>query len=321
MAKVSICIPAYKDVEGIRRLLRSIAESEYKDYEVIITDDTPDESISDAVSSFEKDNSVISVRYVHNTEALGPAGNWNHSISLASGEYIKIMHQDDWFTDSKSLGKFADMLDKDPDAVLAFSGSRQVDLSTERSDGSSSEMRDKASTDEPGMNYEYYDRHITPEHLELVKKDGHNLFLGGYIGAPSAVIYRNCDVRFDDKLKWLIDSDFYIRLLERKNVFANTDEPLVCIGVSSAQLTNSCASDKDVNISEHKYLYEKYKLSGERSYQDKLIDIVVSYGGKFADIADCGIDPDIYKQAEKKHDREKREFYLNLIRTKLGLNK
>ena len=295
MAGVSICIPAYKDIQGIKRLLKSIAESEYRDFEVIITDDTPDESISDAVSSFENDNPGISVRYIHNLEALGPAGNWNHSISLATGRYIKIMHQDDWFTDKDSLGKFVEMLDNDPDAVLAFSGSRQVDLDTDSS----------------------YDRHITKENLDLIKKDRRNLFLGGFIGAPSAVIYRNCDVRFDDKLKWLIDSDFYIRLLEKKNSFANTDEPLVCIGVSSTQLTNSCASDKDVNISEHKYLYEKYDLSHERAYQDKLIDIVVSYGGKYSDIADCGINPKLYKQAKKKHDKEKREFYLRLIRTKL----
>lgn len=41
MCKVSICIPAYGNPEGIRRLLDSIAGQTYTDFEIIITDDSP----------------------------------------------------------------------------------------------------------------------------------------------------------------------------------------------------------------------------------------------------------------------------------------
>ena len=47
---------------------------------------------------------------------------------MAQGTYIKIMFSDDWFTFSDSLGKLVELLDKNPNAVLAFSGSRQVML-------------------------------------------------------------------------------------------------------------------------------------------------------------------------------------------------
>ena len=39
MPKVSICIPAYKDREGLKRLLKSIEKQSFTDYEVIISDD------------------------------------------------------------------------------------------------------------------------------------------------------------------------------------------------------------------------------------------------------------------------------------------
>ena len=47
MAKVSICIPAYRDARGVERLLKSISGSDYRDIEVIITDDTPDDSVAE----------------------------------------------------------------------------------------------------------------------------------------------------------------------------------------------------------------------------------------------------------------------------------
>ena len=55
---------------------------------------------------------------------------------MASGEYIKIMFSDDWFTDSKSLGAFVEMLDDNPDVMLAFCGSRQVMLDGENTEES-----------------------------------------------------------------------------------------------------------------------------------------------------------------------------------------
>lgn len=298
MAQVSICIPAYKDVTGIRRLLGSIYDSEYTDYEVIITDDTKGDGIGSLLEDFE-----LPIRYEHNETTLGPAGNWNKAISLATSPYIKIMHQDDWFTHSLCLGRFVDMLNSDREASLAFCGTRQVNL----------------RKDDPEDLSDFYDRSITGVQRSLIHEDYRNLFLGGFIASPSAVIFRRNDVRFDPKLKWLLDSDFYMRVLAQNPNFVCDSSPLVCIGISRNQLSHSLAADKDLNIFEHKYLFKKFNLQETESYRDKLIDVCVSYNGRYSDISDLGITKEEYQSVYRIFKKRKRDYRKNLVLRKLGL--
>ncbi|MBQ8946852.1 MAG: glycosyltransferase family 2 protein [Lachnospiraceae bacterium] len=299
MSQVSICIPAYKDVEGIRRLLGSIYDSEYTDFEVILSDDTPGREISDLLEDFE-----LPIRYVHNKKPLGPAKNWNQAISMAKSPYVKIMHQDDWFTHSLCLGRFVEMLDENRDVDLAFSGTRQVSI----------------NKNDPEDLSDFYDRAISPVQRTLIQQDYRNLFLGGFIGSPSAVIFRQTDARFDEKLRWLIDSDFYMQVLSEGSGFVNDRSPLVCIGVSNTQLSHTLAQDKDINIYEHRYLFKKYKLDKTQEYRDKLIDVCVSYNGKYSDISDLGITKEEYKSVYRIHAKRQRKFIKQLILRKLHLS-
>jgi glycosyltransferase involved in cell wall biosynthesis len=109
MTKVSICIPAYKQVQFLRVTLESILSQRFTDYEVNITDDSPDDSVEQLVKEFLLDGRI---RYSHNPKQLGSPENWNECIRSARGELIKIMHHDDHFTDADSLGRFVDMLQK-----------------------------------------------------------------------------------------------------------------------------------------------------------------------------------------------------------------
>ncbi len=300
MSQVSICIPAYKDVEGIRRLLGSIYDSEYTDFEVILSDDTPGNEIEGLLEDFE-----LPIRYVHNKKPLGPAKNWNQALSMATSPYVKIMHQDDWFTHSLCLGRFVEMLDQNREVDLAFSGTRQVTI----------------NKSDPEDLSDFYDRAISPVQRSLIHQDWRNLFLGGFIGSPSAVIFRRTDERFDTKLKWLIDSDFYMRVLSSGKGFVNDRSPLVCIGVSNTQMSHALAQDKDVNIYEHRYLFQKYHLEKAQEYRDKLIDVCVSYDGKYSDVQDLGITKEEYKSVHRIHVKRQREFYKQLILRKLHLSK
>ena len=183
MNKVSICIPAYNNKAGIERLLNSIKEQTFTDYEVIITDDSTTDDVKDVVSSCG-----LNVNYVKNQARDGSTANWNKAIDMASGEYIKIMHHDDWFTFDNSLEKMVKLLDENEGAVLAFSGTMQVGTK------------------------ESYSRHIKREDALFIEKDWRNLYLGNTIGAPSSVIHRRCDKRYDVNLKWLVDMEFYMQL-------------------------------------------------------------------------------------------------------------
>ncbi len=269
MSKVSICIPAYNNGPGVKRLLESIKKQTYKDYEVILTDDSTTDDVRKAV-----DESGVVDNYTKNETRDGSTVNWNKAIDKASGDYIKIMHHDDWFTDSDSLAKMVRLLDENPEAILAFSGTMQV--GTENT----------------------YSRHIKKEDAELIRRDWRNLYLGNTIGAPSSVIHRRTDKRYDTNLKWLVDSEFYLQLLDGNKPFVYTEEPLISIGIGDEQITNSCISDSEVNIREYKYVYAKHSLMGIETYKDKLESIFIDYDAKLRDIK--GTDISVMRFAKDK---------------------
>lgn len=103
---ISICIPAYKRIDFLKRLLDSIQIQTFHDFEVIVTDDSPDDSVRILCESYESFD--LKLTYWKNSPSLGTPANWNKAISMAKGLWIKLMHDDDWFIDSSALMIFAD---------------------------------------------------------------------------------------------------------------------------------------------------------------------------------------------------------------------
>src|SRR5687768_8688741 len=101
---ISICIPAYKRTEYLKRLLDSISIQSFRDFEVVVTDDSNDDSVSILLKSYE---AAFPLRYQKNVLSLGTPENWNEGVRIATGIWIKIMHDDDWFEDADALRKFA----------------------------------------------------------------------------------------------------------------------------------------------------------------------------------------------------------------------
>ena len=94
---LSICIPAYNRPLWLRRGLESVAVGNgvYAAWvEVVITDD-----------SDHREGEVIAgevlggwhYRYEHHERPLGMAQNWNRAIALARGQYVMVLHDDDFF--------------------------------------------------------------------------------------------------------------------------------------------------------------------------------------------------------------------------------
>lgn len=271
MAKVSIGIPAYHGKEGIIRLLESIGQQTYRDYEVVITDDSEGDEIGRLAKGRQ------GVRYYKNGTRLGAAANWNEAMRRCGGEYMKIMHHDDWFTTPDSLGEFVRMMEEHPEADMVFCGTRQV---------------------EPEKSYE---RFISPGDAELIKQDYRNLYLGNTIGAPSAVMHRKGVGEYDESLTWLVDMEFYMHILKRNPHFAYTEKPLVSIGISGSQLTESCIGNREINVREYGYVYKKYELDSEKAYREKLMEILMDYDAQYVEAAKFGVTKAEYtiRKAEK----------------------
>ena len=84
---VSILIPTYemagRSVEMLHDLLTSLDKQTYKDYEVIISDDSSNEDVSDYIKG------VNNVKYFRNDTTKGAAFNLNHALTHAKGNIIK----------------------------------------------------------------------------------------------------------------------------------------------------------------------------------------------------------------------------------------
>ena len=257
-AKVSICIPAYGNSAYVRRLLDSIRIQTYKDYEVIITDDSPDDEVKNTAEEY----SDLPIRYVKNKTRLGATGNNNAAISLATGEYIKPMHHDDAFLLPDSLGRFVQMLDEDPDAVLAFAASKEVF------------MDEKAQVDESRS----FDHVISEIEEWQLKVDKRNLYLVNMIGAPSAVMVKNNGCLMDEELTWLVDLEYYMRLLPGKGGYVYTKDALVSIGHGPGELTDRCVADHEMIVREMRYVYIKHDLKSEKPFRKHLVRTVIREG-------------------------------------------
>jgi glycosyltransferase involved in cell wall biosynthesis len=232
MPLISICIPAYKRLNYLSRLLQSISIQTFKDFEVIITDDSPDDAVEKMLENYKGQFSLI---YHHNKKPKGTPANWNEGIRRANGEWIKLMHDDDWFADAMSLQVFADHT-KDAGKLIFSSYTNQA-------------VNNKV----PEIVHlsKRWEKRITSEPLTLL---AYNV-----IGPPSVtLIHREVKELYDEDMKWRVDIDYYIRLLLAGSPLCYIDKPLIHVGISETQVTNACFQNPSVELPEGYLLLKKY---------------------------------------------------------------
>lgn len=231
---ISICIPTYLRIDTLERLMKSISLQSFKDFEVVITDDSPDDSVATLVDQYAKQ---FCCKYFKHTHALGTPENWNASINKASGEWIKLMHDDDWFANEKSLEIFAGHTnDQIP---FIFSNYFRVDV----------------------------EKKITKLNLlssvwkKRIMQEPFVLYASNRIGPPSVtMMHHRIKDRYDRSYKWLVDLELYIRVLSEEKKFTHITKPLINIGLNDAQVTNSCFLNPSVELPEGLQLLENNGL-------------------------------------------------------------
>lgn len=226
---ISVCIPAYKKAAKLAALLDSLLRQDFRDFEVIVSDDSPDDSVKQVC---EKYHQYFRLQYCHNHPALGSPENWNEAIRLAKGQWIKIMHDDDAFAGPDSLRKLYELTQNG--AGFVFSGYNII---------------------EGGQIGETHA--ISAAWVEQLHRDPRLLMVNNVIGHPSVVLHRNQkDYLYDPRMKWMVDIDFYIRYLQ-SSPFNYSVEPLINIGRHEEQITRSVFTDKQVVIPENLLLLDK----------------------------------------------------------------
>lgn len=252
MRKVAICIPAYNNLHFLKRLLESIRIQTYKDYCVIITDDSTDNEVQQFVENYKK----LNILYYKSEKILGPTKNTNYCIKMAQlndPEYIKILHHDDYFSFCDSLEKMIMLLETHPEADIAFSGTNEV-----------------------GADFNY-SRSITKEQEKKIWDDYRYIFLENCIGAPSATIVRNNHILLDENMIWEVDVEWYFRILMNNHLFVYTTEPLVSIGRGETQVTQACVSNTKLRLEESYYFFSKHKELHEEKFMEHVLKMLGFY--------------------------------------------
>jgi glycosyltransferase involved in cell wall biosynthesis len=234
---VSICIPTYKRISYLKRLLESIVIQTCKDYEVIITDDSDNDSVKDLLKEYE---SRLPIRYYKNEHALGTPANWNRAISKAKGSWIKLMHDDDWFSTPESLAGFVKFADNDHPFI--FSAYYTVSETSGRKHHKLSEFKNTIIR-EPGV-----------------------LFAKNVIGPPSTtLIHKDISESYDERLKWRVDIEFYMRVLKQTKHYTYIDAPLINVGLNESQVTQSAINNPGIELPEGWLLLKEYGVKSLRN--------------------------------------------------------
>lgn len=226
--KVSIAISTYeaggKGVELLEHNLRQIEKQDYQNIEIVVSDHSQNDEIKNLVTQFTK----YPVLYVRNEEHRGNSSqNTNNAMRFCTGDLIKVMFIDDYFYDNSAVSLIVSMFKNHKNKWLVNSYLHTNDRKN-------------------------YSRPLHPKWNDRIK-NGVNT-----IGCPSGLtIRKEVTERFDEKLKWLMDVDYYYRLYQNHGPPMYLHKFLVVNLLHPQQVTNT-QIDKQLIQREENYLKQKY---------------------------------------------------------------
>lgn len=234
---VSVCIPTYKGGAYLAAAIDSVLAQTLVDFQLIVVDDNSPDDTAQIVARY-RDPRLI---YVRNPSNLGPEGNWNRCLELATGRYFKLLPHDDLLAPA-CLERQAAILESDTVQALALVfGARNVI----GPDGRRLAIR----------RYGHAGNERLPAQTvgtQCVRR-GTNV-----LGEPGSVMFRRELAqrvgRFDARYPYVIDLDYWLRLLDHGDAYY-CDEELSAFRVSreqwSVRLGHQQAEDFQQSMRQH----------------------------------------------------------------------
>lgn len=115
--KISVIIPVYNGEKYIKRCLKSIALQNNKNYEVIIINDGSIDNSVKIINDFIHNHNKQDKYVLIDKKNEGVAKTRNYGISLAKGEYITFIDQDDYINPDY-FENYINMLDNCNDIII-----------------------------------------------------------------------------------------------------------------------------------------------------------------------------------------------------------
>ena len=230
--KISVCIPTYeakgKGVFFLEKNLNGILAQTYSNFEIIISD----HSVNDEIERYVTSLNNYRIKYFRYKDYIGkPAYNTNNAINNSTGDYIKIMNQDDYIESNDFFEKSIELLNGGYRWVLA--NFKHLDYTNNR-----------------------FFRPITPSLIG----DGRHLLDGiNTVGCPSVGLIPKGEF-IDENVTYMIDCDLWYRMFVKYGPpgFIKDEYPIV-IGAGSHNLTEQLKNEMNSMMERDKeYCKNKY---------------------------------------------------------------
>lgn len=204
LPKVSILIPTFNRANYLRMAINSAIEQTYPNIEIIVLDDcSADETINMSKEYRNKKN----LKFIRNEKNIGFIANWNKGIKLSSGEYIKIIGDDD-LLDENCIAEEVKILNKNPDVGIVCCNYFVID--------------ENSVIVQNNTNNSYRLFHVD------TKENGKDFIINyllqkRVVGWPTAILFRRKDVEkvgfFDVNIGSSADIDMWCRILYSSNFY------------------------------------------------------------------------------------------------------
>lgn len=225
----SIAIPTYgyggRGSEFLDHSLKILSTQTFKDFDVVISDHSLDDTILDVVKKWD---SHIKIKYLKNEIGRGVISpNINNAMNHSNGVWIKVLFQDDFLYDEYSLEKQYNFIIKNNTTKWFMT--------------------------------KFYHSNDGETFYRLYQPLWNNRIWTGdnTMGCPSGLTLLNEDlIYFDEGLNWLMDCDYYQRLYLKYGEPNILDEITTVNRTWGERLTDTI--DETLKVKEFFLLKDKY---------------------------------------------------------------
>lgn len=206
-------------------LFSSIHNQTFKDYEVVVSDHSQDNKIQDLCHLWSE---KFSIKYIKCSHGYGNSSiNTNNAIENAKGEFVKIMHQDDFFYSDNAL----EIINK--------------------------ELFEKGSS--WGVCGFIHLNENNNFFKKRTPKFKNSIMAANLMGAPSVSFFKREDNLLDENLIWMNDAELYFRLNKKYGKPLIIKDILVVIRVWGNRVTSYLITNS-IMKNEIKHSFSKHNL-------------------------------------------------------------
>lgn len=234
---ISICVPVYNGEKYIRETIDMILNQDYKNLEILISDNASTDNTIKEVESIS-DNRI---RIIKNPTNVGMGANWNNLLKLVKGEYLMIVCSDDFLLPGAISAKAA-ILDANEDVNIVFSSSYVMN--------------------EFGKEIFLRRPFKKNQKLEIPRIQKKLFTTKNFFAEPTNIMLRKSAAdqtgEFDTSLWYTIDWDYWLRVLNLGNAYY-IDKPYSGFRVHSSSATGSSLVNSDKILKDEQLFIEKHK--------------------------------------------------------------